>query len=96
MPKYVTLFNFTAQGITEVKTSPGRMEAAKAGIEALGGTLTEFLVTMGRYDGVVTYELPDDETAAMFLLKTGALGFVSTETMRAFDVDGFSAITDKL
>ncbi|MDG0866563.1 GYD domain-containing protein [Candidatus Lucifugimonas marina] len=96
MPKYVTLFNFTSQGITEVKTSPGRMKAAKEGIEALGGTMTEFLVTMGRYDGVVSYELPDDETAAMFLLKTGALGFVSTETMRAFDVDEFEGITDKI
>jgi uncharacterized protein with GYD domain len=96
MPKYVTLFNFTPKGIAEVKTSPERIAAAKAGIEALGGTSVEFLITMGRYDGVVTYELPDDETTAMFLLKTAGLGFVSTETMRAFDPDSFSAITEKL
>ena len=54
------------------------------------------MVTMGRYDGVVISEFPDDEIAALLLLKLGALGFIATETMRAFDEKSFAAIADKL
>jgi uncharacterized protein with GYD domain len=96
MPTYVSLLKYTAKGIAEVKTSPDRIAAARAAAESVGGSMGEFLVTMGRYDGVVTSEFPDDETAAAFMLRIGTLGFVSTETLRAFDESSFKAITDKL
>ena len=96
MPSYVTLLNYTPKGIAEVKTSPDRIDAARAAAESMGGNMGEFLVTMGRYDAVVTSEFPDDETAAVFLLKIGILGFVATETMRAFGEKEFGAIAGKL
>jgi uncharacterized protein with GYD domain len=43
---------------------------------------------MGRYD-IVVGEAPDDEAAARLALATGALGDVSTETLRAFTEDEF-------
>jgi uncharacterized protein with GYD domain len=39
---------------------------------------------MGKYDAVLLSEFPDDEAAARFMLSTGALGNVTTQTLKAF------------
>ena len=39
---------------------------------------------LGRYDAVVISEAPDDETAARLALTLGMMGYVRSETMRAF------------
>jgi len=41
-------------------------------------------LTMGQYDAVIISEFPNDEAVAKFALSAGALGNVTTETLRAF------------
>ena len=39
---------------------------------------------MGAYDAVIISEFPNDETAAKFLLSAGAMGNITTKTLKAF------------
>ena len=94
MPTYVFLTRFTQQGIENVHDSPARTEEAKAMIESIGGTWRDFFVTMGRYDGLIIADLPDDETAARAALTLANSGNVTTETLRAFSLEEFEAIVD--
>ena len=92
MPTYVLLTTFTQQGIEHVQDSPARTEEAKALVESLDGTWKDFFVTMGRYDGPIIADFPDDETAARAALKLAESGNVTTETLRAFTLDEFREI----
>ena len=55
MPKYILLVNWTDKGITNVKESPQRLDLFKKSVEAAGSKVTDFYLTMGRYD---TWDLP--------------------------------------
>jgi uncharacterized protein with GYD domain len=83
MPTYVVLGKLTQQGIQTIKDVPRRRAAADSA-QALGITLRERMLTMGRYDVVMILDAPDDEAVAKFALQTGMRGNLSTETMRAF------------
>ena len=84
MAMYVSLLQFTEQGIRNVKDTIKRGAAATAEAEKMGIKIIEEFWTMGAYDGVVVFDAPDDETMTAFALKLGALGNVKTQTMRAF------------
>ena len=84
MQSYLSLINWTEQGVQQVKDSPDRLDAAKAAIEGAGGRMIFFYMTMGEYDLVTVIEVPDDEAAALVLLALGAQGSIRTKTMRAF------------
>ena len=84
MPTYITLANWTDQGIRNVKASPQRLDAARKAVEGAGGKWLGFYVTMGRYDMVVVIEAPSDEVASAVLLAIGSGGNVRTETMKAY------------
>ena len=83
MPKYVTLVNFTDQGIRTIKDLPQRWDDARKSLEAVGGSIGYYL-TMGRYDAVVITDFPSDEVAAAAALGVGSLGNARTETLKAF------------
>ena len=84
MPTYITLFNYTQQGIENIEDSPDRLDAATELIESLGGELKAFYLTMGAYDLIAVTEFPDDDTAAGMLLRLGQSGNVSSETLKAW------------
>jgi uncharacterized protein with GYD domain len=84
MPTYVTFFNLTQKGIESVKRAPERIEAAKRAYEAQGAKIKAFYLLLGRHDAVVISEAADDETAARLALTLGMMGYVRSETMRAF------------
>jgi uncharacterized protein with GYD domain len=86
MATFITLLNFTDQGIKNVKDSPDRYEAFKAMAEKLGVTVKDIYYTVGQYDLVLIVE-GDDEAATAALLKAGSLGNVRTQTLRAFSVE---------
>ena len=94
MPTYVLLTRFTRRGIENVRDGPDRTEDAKTLVESMGGTWLEFFVTMGRYDGVVVADFPDDATAARAALTLASGGNVTTETLRAFTLEEFREIVD--
>ena len=89
MPTYISLIKYTQQGAQNIKESPARFDAAKKAIKSMRGDIKQVFLTMGQYDLVIIAEAPNDETIAKFILATGSLGNVSTQTMRAFTEDEF-------
>lgn len=96
MGTYVTLFGWTDQGIRNVKETAKRAENFKAAIKKAGGSVKSIYWTMGRYDGVIIFDAPDDETATAILMGAGSLGNVRSETLRAFGEDQIQRILDKV
>ena len=96
MARYVSLIQFTDQGIRNIKKTIKRGEAAMAEAEKMGMKLVEEFWTMGAYDVVALFEAPDDETVSAFVLKNGALGNAKSETMRAFRREEMEAILAKI
>jgi uncharacterized protein with GYD domain len=92
MPTYVTLLQFTQQGVEKIKESPARLDRSKAAIKAAGGELKAFYLTMGQYDALVISEAPNDAVYATTLLGIAAAGAVRTQTLRAFTEDEYRKI----
>jgi len=84
MLTYLSLINFTEQGIKNIKDSPKRLAATRKALQKLGGELKAFYLTQGSFDGVLIFEVPDEQALTNFLLSTGAAGNVRTTTVRAF------------
>jgi uncharacterized protein with GYD domain len=96
MPTYVILMNLTEQGVKNIKDAPARIEAAAKALEAAGGKMIGFYLTLGQYDYVAIAEGPSDEVALMQLLGLGAAGNVRTTTLKAFTREEFEEIVKKL
>jgi uncharacterized protein with GYD domain len=96
MSTYITLLQYTQQGISNIKESPKRLDAARQAWSKAGAQLKEFYLTLGRYDAVVISEAPNDETMAKLALATGALGNVRTETLRAFSESEYRKLLQSL
>jgi len=95
MPTYVSLVNWTEQGIKNYKDTIGRAEDFSKLVESSGGRVREMLYTVGEYDIVVVVDFPDDETGTAVLLQVGSLGNVRTHTMRAFGSDEMASIISR-
>jgi uncharacterized protein with GYD domain len=96
MPAYVTLFNFTDQGIRNVKQTAERAKAVRAAFEAAGGSIVGIWWTLGQYDGVLVGVAPDDETAIRLAMAIGMQGNVRTTTLRAFGEEEIESIVQGL
>jgi uncharacterized protein with GYD domain len=92
MPRYIVLGKYTSQGIGNIKQGPQRTQAARAAIQAAGGKMLEFNLTLGQYDFVTNIEAPDDETFARVLLTIASSGNITTETLRAFTEEEYGRI----
>lgn len=91
MATFVSLVNFTDQGIRNVKESPARFDGFKAMAEKLGVSVKGVYYTVGQYDIVVVTE-GTDEACTAALLKVGSLGNVRSQTLRAFSLDEMKKI----
>lgn len=89
MPTFVTLTNYTQDGIETLAelAADEFLEQTREVIEAHGGELTDYYLTVGQYDAVVVTEFPDTETATEALLTVLQDGGAETETLRAFTED---------
>lgn len=96
MAHYLMLFRFTEKGITRIKESPARIEAARELIGTMGGRVKEFYSLMGKYDSSIVLEAPDDETASRIALAICSLGNVRTETLRAYTEEEYRGMVAKL
>jgi uncharacterized protein with GYD domain len=75
---------WTSQGVAGLPAWRDRIEEGERIISEAGGSLVGVYVTLGRYDVVEIFEAPDDETAAVVILKLQQHGAEHTETLRAF------------
>jgi uncharacterized protein with GYD domain len=96
MPIYVSLINWTDQGIKDFRDTTKRAQAFTSLVEKSGGKVHQLLWTVGEYDIVSVVEFPEDESGVAALLQVGALGNIRTNTLRAFtaqEMDGIIART---
>jgi len=96
MPTYISMLRYTQQGISNAKSAPARIDAAKEAYRKAGGELKAIYLTMGQYDLVVIAEMPNDEAVARMALALGAQGNIRSETMRAFTETEFRKIAGSL
>ena len=85
MAAFISLLNFTEEGVKNFRSSPERSEAFKAMAKIMGVTVKEIYWTVGAFDIVLILDAPDDETIAALMLSLASLGNVKTQTLRAFD-----------
>src|SRR6185437_4317756 len=95
MTTYVSLVNWTEQGMRNFKETINRAEEFTKLVENSGGSVREVLWTLGDYDSLAIVDFPDDETAVAALLRVGGKGQIRTHTMRAFGTDEMSGIVRK-
>jgi uncharacterized protein with GYD domain len=96
MAMYVSLIQFTDEGIRNIKDTIKRSEAAMTEAEKMGMKIVEAFWTMGAYDVVVLLNAPNDETMTTFALKVSSLGSVKTQTMRASSREEMEKILAKI
>ena len=92
---YVSLINWTEQGIKNVPDTVKRAEEFSRSLQEAGGTVRELLWTVGEYDLVHVVEFPDDESAVAALLRLGSAGNVHSHTLRAFNAAEMDAVIDR-
>jgi uncharacterized protein with GYD domain len=95
MPTYVTLINWTDQGIKNFKDTVDRYEAAQEAIGPGGASFRDIYWTVGPYDLVGILDAPDDETAMAALLAVGGQGNIRTTTLRAFNAGEMKSVIEK-
>lgn len=96
MPTYITLVEYTEEGIENMNESPERLRRAREVATEHGGELSQFFLTMGEYDAVAVSTFPDDESCAKAMLTIARGGAVRTETLTAFTEDEYRDICDAL
>jgi len=96
MPTFISLTNFTEQGVKSAKDSLNRADAVKAMGEKFGVKLKDIYWTMGAYDVVAIFEAPDGPTISAFALAVAGAGNVRTQTLRAYPREEMKEILKKL
>jgi uncharacterized protein with GYD domain len=97
MPTYVCLFNWTDQGIRNVRDTVERVDrVSELAEEKYGVRLGQSYWTIGSYDVVSVFEAPDDESVSAFLLELGSVGNVRSTTLRAYDREEMSGVIERL
>lgn len=95
MATFISLVNFTDQGIRSVKDSPDRLNAFQAMAEKMGVSVKSVYYTVGNYDIVVVVE-GSEEAVMSALLKVATLGNVRSQTLRAFSTEEMKQIISKM
>ncbi len=95
MATFVSLVNWTDQGIRNFRETTKRADAFAELVQKRGGSVTGIYWTLGEYDLVAITEAPDDETVTAIALELGSSGNVRTQTLRAYGRDEISRIIEK-
>jgi uncharacterized protein with GYD domain len=95
MPRFLTLINFTEQGMKNFKDTTKRADAFVKKAKEAGVTVNTVLWTVGAYDGAVLFDAPDEQTAAGLMVSLAAQGNVRTQTLRAFDREEIAGVVSK-
>jgi uncharacterized protein with GYD domain len=96
MSTYIALCNWTQHGVQSIKDSPSRLDQARAAVEAAGGRLMSFYMTIGEHDMVVVVEAPSDEVYAKVMLAIASHGSVRSQTLKAFSEDEYKSIVGSI
>jgi uncharacterized protein with GYD domain len=93
MTTYIALFSLTDAGIKAAQdAAPARRGQEAPGRH--GGEMKQFYMVMGEFDFVGICE--DDAVMARYVLQLGGLGFVRTNTLKAFPETAYREIIRSL
>lgn len=95
MVRYLSMISFTDQGIQSIEESPARAKQFQSRVKAAGGKVIGQYWAVGRYDGFMIFEVPDEATGAALLLQLGKLDNVRTTTQRIFNAAEFQEIVNR-
>lgn len=95
MATFISLINWTEQGIKNYKDTVKRADAGRAAAQKMGGRVKDLYWTLGSCDLVVVSEFPDAESYTAFALALGSQGNVRTSTLRGYNDDEIGRIIAK-
>jgi uncharacterized protein with GYD domain len=96
MATFVSLVNWTDQGIRNVKDTIQRYERGEEIANKYGVSNEQIYWTVGPYDMVFIAQAPDAESITAYLLEVGSAGNIRTTTLRGYNWEEMSEILDKL
>jgi uncharacterized protein with GYD domain len=95
MARFLSLIEFTEQGIQAVDKSTQRAARFRSAVSAAGGSVEATYWALGEFDGAIIFQAPDQQTAARLLLQLGKEGNIRTKTLQVFDETEFTALAPK-
>ena len=96
---YGNLYRFDESyrsGNPERQANSREKKGRGAAAEKIGIKVKEAYSTLGAHDGVAVVDAPNDEAITTWALSVGSLGYIHTQTMRAFSADEMSNILAKI
>lgn len=94
MPLFISLMRLTQRGLDELPNSPERGRTSKERVERLGGRSIALYATMGPYDFVQIFEMPDEKRMMEYVMTARRDGHVEPIILPAFAGDDWSAIVN--
>ncbi|PZS01977.1 MAG: GYD family protein [Chloroflexi bacterium] len=96
MATFISLANWTDQGVKNAKDSVQRAGEYRAALERRGIKMLSIYWTVGAYDIVLTAEAPDVQTMTSSLLALAGFGNVRTTTLTAFNQQEMQTIIQNI
>jgi uncharacterized protein with GYD domain len=96
VPTYISLVNWTDQGVKNIRDTVERLDRGAEVAEKHGVRLEQTYWTVGPYDMVSIAEAPGDEAVTAYLLEVCSEGNVRTTTLRAYDREEVGGIIARL
>ncbi|MEJ2230869.1 MAG: GYD domain-containing protein [Nitrospirales bacterium] len=84
MPVYVSLVNFTHEGLRTMKDKGvERSDMVKRNVESLGGKMLHAYYCLGEFDVVAIWEFPNNRAALKAGVLNASMGHIRIRTMPA-------------
>ncbi len=96
MQRYISLMRLTAKGLAELADSGARRKVSEDRVSALGGRSVAFYATLGTYDFVQVFEMPDNASMMQYVLTARRDGFVDPLILPAFDGQAYGDIVGRV
>ena len=96
MATFVSLVNWTDQGIRNVKDTIQRYESSEELANKHGVSNEQIYWTVGPYDMVFIAQAPDAESITAYLLELGSAGNLRSTTLRGYNREEMSEILQRL
>ncbi|NUS69264.1 MAG: GYD domain-containing protein [Ensifer adhaerens] len=96
MQRYISLMRLTSKGLAELADSGSRRKVSEDRVAALGGRSVAFYATLGIYDFVQVFEMPDNASMMQYVLTARRDGFVDPLILPAFDSQTYGDIVGRV
>ena len=95
MATFISLVNWTDQGIRNVKDTIQRYQSGEELANKHGVSNEHIYWTVGTYDMVFIAEAADVESITAYLLEVGSAGNIRTTTLRAYNREEMNQILQR-